>query len=306
MSGDDYEWFITLAELEHVTAAAAQLHVAQPTLTRMLARLERQLGVALFDRHGRRLSLNTYGRIFYERARRAQSELDAARRAIDDLSNPAVSEIRLGFLGSFGVVVVPRLIAGFKASSPRVTFTLEEGSAESIGDLVQSGSVDIGVVSPRPQAPTLAWRSLFRQRLGVAVPGGHRLAHEAAVSLIDLADDAMVAMHPGFGMRRLLDELCAAAQFRPRIVLEAATLTTTAGLVAAGLGVSLLPIDGSEYASGITVLPLADADAYRDVGMIWHSGRPLSRPARDFIASAAAVQRQRPTAEDGVKARRRR
>ena len=289
MADGDYEWFLTLAELQHVTAAAQQLHIAQPTLTRMLARLERRLGVALFDRHGRRVSLSTYGRIFYEHARRAQSELDSARREIEDLSNPAAGEIRLGFLGSFGSIVVPRLIAGFTAVSPRVTFTLEEGAAESISDRVLAGFVDVGVVSPRPQEPTLAWRSLFRQRLGVAVPRDHRLMGVAAVSMTDLADEPFVAMHPGFGMRRLLDELCAAAQFQPRIVLESANLITTAGLVAAGLGISLTPIDGSEHAPGVSVLPLADADAYRDIGMIWDSARPLSRAARDFIASAATA-----------------
>jgi DNA-binding transcriptional LysR family regulator len=255
----------------------------------MLARLERRLGVALFDRHGRRVSLSTYGRIFYEHARRAQSELDSARREIEDLSNPAAGEIRLGFLGSFGSIVVPRLIAGFAAVSPRVTFTLEEGAAESIGDRVLAGVVDVGVVSPRPQEPALAWRSLFRQRLGVAVPRDHRLAGVAVVSMTDLADEHFVAMQPGFGMRRLLDELCAAAQFQPRIALESANLITTAGLVAAGLGVSLTPIDGSEYAPGVSVLRLADADAYRDIGMIWNSGRPLSPVARDFIASAATA-----------------
>lgn len=288
MAGDDYEWFVTLAELQHVTEAAEQLHVAQPTLTRMLARLERRLGVALFDRRGRRLALNTYGRIFYEHARRAQSELDAARRAIEDLTDPAVSEIRLGFLGSFGSTVVPRLIARFRAASPRVTFTLEEGAAESIGDLVQSGAIDVGVVSPRPQESALAWRSLFRQRLGVAVPPGHRLAGAATVRMSDLADEPFVAMRPGFGMRRLLDELCAAAQFQPRIGMQAANLATTGGLVAAGLGVGLMPLDGSEHAPDRRVLPLADADAYRDVGLIWNSARPLSRPARDFVATAAA------------------
>lgn len=288
MAVGDYEWFITLAELQHVTAAAEQLHVAQPTLTRMLARLEQRLGVALFDRHGRRLSLNTYGRIFYEHARRAQLELDSARRAIADLADPAVGEIRLAYLSSFGSTVVPRLIARFKESSPRVTFTLEEGAAESIADRVRSGGVDIGVVSPRPVERTLAWRSLFRQRLGVAVPDGHRFARGAAVSMVDLADEPFVTMHPGFGMRRL-DELCAAAQFRPRVALQAPNLTTAASLVAAGLGISLVPIDGSSYPSGVSVKPLADADAYRDVGMIWDSGRPLPRSARDFIAGAAAV-----------------
>ena len=72
--------------------------------------------------------------------------------------------------------------------------------------------------------------------------------------MTDLTNERFVTMHPGFGMRRLLDELCAAAQFQPRIVLESANLTTAAGLVAAGLGISLVPIGGSEYASGVSAL----------------------------------------------------
>jgi LysR family transcriptional activator of glutamate synthase operon len=289
MRDGDYEWFITLAELQHVTAAAEQLRVAQPTLTRMLARLEQRLGVELFDRRGRRLSLNAYGRIFYQHARRAQLELDSARREIEDLTNPAVSEIRLGFLPSFGAAVVPRLIAEFTKASPRVTFALEADAAASIADAVESGALDIGVVSPRPAEPILAWRSMFRQRLGVAVPREHRLTGVADVSMIDLSSEPFVTMHLGFGMRRLLDELCAAAQFQPRIALECSDLSTSAGLVAAGLGISLMPIDGSEYTPGVVILRLADPDAYRDVGMIWNSGRPLSRAARDFIASAANI-----------------
>lgn len=291
MLDSDYEWFVTLAELQHVTAAAGQLHIAQPTLTRMLARLERRLGVALFDRSGKRLTLNAYGRIFYQHARRAQLELDSARRAIDDLTNPAVSEIRLGFSTSYGSTVIPRLIAEFTKTSPRVTFALAEGPAESIGDLVESELVDIGMVSPQPRKPTLAWRSLFRQRLGIAVPPGHWLVGSPTASMSDLTDEQFVAMHPASGMRRLLDELCAAAQFQPRIILEAANLTTTAGLVAAGLGISLLPIGDSQLAPGVTMLQLADTDAHRDVGMIWNSGRPLSRAARNFIATAMSYFR---------------
>jgi len=286
----EYEWFVTLAELQHVTAAAEQLRVSQPTLTRMLARLEKRLGVALFDRRGKRLSLNGFGRIFYEHARRAQLELDSARRAIEDLANPAAGEIRLGFLSSFGSTVVPRLIAEFTALSPGVTFALHEDAAESISDLAQAGGIDVGVVSPRPRKPTLAWRSLFRQRLGIAVPRDHRLAGAATVSMTDLAGEPWVTLHTGFGMRRLLDELCAAAQFQSRIVLEASNIATAGGLVAAGIGISLMPIDGSDYAPGVIILPLADSDAYRDVGLIWNSTRPLSRPARQFIESAAASQ----------------
>ncbi|MUM19007.1 LysR family transcriptional regulator [Mycobacterium sp. CBMA271] len=288
MTDGDYEWYITLAELQNVTAAAAQLRLAQPTLTRMLARLERRLDVQLFDRHGKRLALNPFGRIFYQHARRAQMELDSARRAIADLANPAEGEIRLGFLHTFGPTLVAGLIASFAETSPHVRFVLEQGAAGSLDDLVANGDLDVAIVSPRPRRPNLSWRNLFRQRLGVAVPIDHRLASAEEVTMFDLADESFVGMHPGFGMRRILEELCAAAQFQPNIVLESSNLTTLAGLVAAGLGITVLPVDGSTYPPELRMLRLVDADAHRDVGIIWSSGQSLSRPVRDFISHAVA------------------
>lgn len=288
MAEGDYEWYITLAELQNVTAAADQLRLAQPTLTRMLARLERRMGVRLFDRHGKRLALNPFGRIFYQHARRAQLELDSARRAIDDLANPAEGEIRLGFLHTFGPTLIAGLIAGFATTSPHVRFVLEQGAAGSLDDLVATGDLDVAIVSPRPRRANLGWRNLFRQRLGVAVPTDHRLAQAQDVSMVDLADEPFVAMHPGFGMRRLLEELCAAAQFQPRIVLESSNLMTVAGLVAAGLGVTVLPVDATTYPPDLRMLRLIDADAHRDVGIVWSSGQPLSRPVRNFISHAVA------------------
>lgn len=288
MADGDYEWYITLAERQNVTAAADQLQIAQPTLTRMLARLERRLGVQLFDRHGKRLALNPFGRIFYQHARRAQMELDSARRAIDDLANPAEGEIRLGFLHTFGPTLVAGMIAGFAATSPHVRFVLEQGAAGSLDDLVANGDLDVAIVSPRPRRPNLGWRNLFRQRVGVAVPVGHRLSGAEEVSMLDLADEPFVGMHPGFGMRQILEELCAAAQFQPRIVLESSNLTTVAGLVAAGLGITVLPVDGSTYPPDLMMLRLVDANAHRDVGIIWSSAQPLSRPVRDFISHAVA------------------
>lgn len=176
MAEGDYEWYITLAELQNVTAAADQLRLAQPTLTRMLARLERRLGVRLFDRHGKRLALNPFGRIFYQHARRAQLELDSARRAIDDLANPAEGEIRLGFLHTFGPTLIAGLIAGFATTSPHVRFVLEQApqavsmiwwppatwtspsSLRALGVRISAGATFSGNVSASRCPPTIALR----------------------------------------------------------------------------------------------------------------------------------------------------
>ncbi|WP_107654900.1 LysR family transcriptional regulator [Nocardia suismassiliense] len=296
MLSEDLEWFITLAELERVGAAAERLHLAQPTLSRMLGRLERRLGVELFDRRGKRIILNEFGRIYYEQARRAQSELDTAAKSIADLNSPANGVVRLSFLHSFGGWLVPQLVGEFRRGSARITFALRQGPAEMVATDVFDGTSDLGIVSPRPSVAGIGWRGLLRQRLALAVPADHRLAGRRQVRLAEVADEDFIAMHSGYGMRRIVDELCAAADLRPRIAFEASDLVTVAGLVAAGLGVGVLPEEDLGPASsarvaaakvdgrlaGPVLIPLADAGATREVGVVWSAATSAPGAARRF------------------------
>ncbi|MBF6126967.1 LysR family transcriptional regulator [Nocardia brasiliensis] len=296
MLGEDLEWFITLAELERVGAAAERLHLTQPTLSRMLGRLERRLGVELFDRRGKRIVLNEFGRIYYEQARRAQSELDTAAKSIADLNSPANGVVRLSFLHSFGGWLVPQLVGEFRRGSARITFALRQGPAEMVNDDVLSGTSDLGIVSPRPTMSGIGWRGLLRQRLALAVPADHRLVGRRQVRLDEVSDEDFITMHPGFGMRRIVDQLSAAADLRPRISFEASDLVTVAGLVAAGLGVGVLPEEDPGPATsprvagakaearlaGPVLIPLADAGATREVGLVWSAATPASGAARRF------------------------
>ncbi|MFJ9369443.1 LysR family transcriptional regulator [Nocardia sp. NPDC101769] len=301
MLGADLEWFTTLAETENVSAAADRLHLAQPTLSRMLARLEKRLGTPLFDRHGKRIRLNDYGRLYYEHARRARAELHAGEQAVADRINPAKGVVRLSFLHSFGSRLAPQLIGEFRRGSGRVAFTLYQGAAEVITRQVLDGEADLALVSPRPGEPGIGWHTLLNQPLVLAVPADHRLAAPSAKSgqrpirLTELADAEFITMHPGFGMRRIFDELCAAAGIRPRIVFESSDLVTVSGLVAAGLGVALVPAE-EPMPPGLAVVPLADAGASRDVGLIWSATAAPSeavRRFRDFAADWAARRHPR-------------
>ncbi|KIA61503.1 LysR family transcriptional regulator [Nocardia vulneris] len=296
MLGEDLEWFITLAELERVGAAAERLHLTQPTLSRMLGRLERRLGVELFDRRGKRIVLNEFGRIYYEQARRAQAELDTAAKSIADLNSPANGVVRLSFLHSFGGWLVPQLVGEFRRGSARITFALRQGAAEMVNDDVLSGTSDLGIVSPRPTMSGIGWRGLLRQRLALAVPADHRLVGRRQVRLDEVSDEDFITMHPGYGMRRIVDQLSAAADLRPRISFEASDLVTVAGLVAAGLGVGVLPEEDPGPANaprvagakaearlaGPVLIPLADAGATREVGLVWSAATPASGAARRF------------------------
>ncbi|MFJ7723917.1 LysR family transcriptional regulator, partial [Rhodococcus erythropolis] len=134
MLTEDLEWFVVLAETQQVTATADLTHLSQPTLSRKLARLERQIGVTLFDRQGRRLELNRYGEILYRHARIALRALDAAQTEIQSLASPESGTVRLDFLHSFGTWLVPHMLRGYRVEHPGVRFELHQDSAQFLVD----------------------------------------------------------------------------------------------------------------------------------------------------------------------------
>lgn len=289
---EQIRWFVVLAEEQNVSAAADRLEMSQPTLSRRLARLEKRLGTPLFDRHGRRLRLNAAGRLFADHVGRADAELAAGEQEVRDLVGGGPRRVRLGFLHSFGTWLVPELIERAHERDPSVRFELVQGSSESITGQVLSGAVELGIVSPKPATPQVAWQRLLRQEVVLAVPAHHRLAGQRDVRPEDLADEPFVTMQEGFGMRAILDELATAWGITPHITAECQELSTVAGLVAARIGVALLPReDRLPHPTGVVTMPLTGADTGRDIGLIWARGHTLDAAAATVrsLARHAAV-----------------
>lgn len=285
---DELGWFVVLAETEHVTDAAAELNISQPTLSRALARLEAQLGTPLFDRVNRRLHLNAYGQILVEHARRSIAEIRSATERIAALRDPDTGTVRLMFLHSQASWFIPDLLRRFRAEAPRVQFDLVQGAAHEIVDALANGQVDLAITSPRPDG--YRWRGLYVERLCLAVPRGHRFAGRARIRLVDAGGEPFVALAPGFGLRQLTDELCAEAGIEPQVVFEAMEIPAMEGLVAAGFGVAVVPVPRAQRAEpGAVYVPLSAASAKRQIGLAWAAGRTLSPAAERF---AEFVMRQ--------------
>lgn len=281
-------WFVVLAEEQNMTAAAERLRIPQPTLSRRLARLERQLGAPLFERTGKRLHLNPAGTVYAEHLRRAHAELIAAEEAVHTLVEDGPQIVRLGFLHSFGTWLVPQLIHRTRETIPGVRFELVQDGADEIIGHVVAGDVDLGIVSPRPRMAPVSWRRLFRQEVQLVVPSTDPLARRRSVPFADLQDAEFIAMAPGFGMRTLLDEAATATGFEPRITVECQELDTVTGLVSAGIGIGLFPKDPDRpLPQGVTPLRVTGVDAAREVGLIWARGAALSEPVRRVRALAA-------------------
>ena len=279
---EELHWFVVLAETEHVTEAAAELGVSQPALSRALARFEHQAGAQLFDRVNRRLRLNAYGQIMLEHARRSIAEMRSATERIAALRDPDSGRVRLAFLHSLASWYVPEQLRRFRQSVPGIRFDLFQGPAHEITDRVLAGRADIGITSPRPEAPGFVWHRLYVERLCLAVPRGHRLATRSRIRLSAAAGEPFVALEKPFGLRQLTNQLWAEDDITPDIVFEATEIPTMEGLVAAGFGVAVVPVPREGGDPKVVHVPLSNVGAKREVGLVWEHDRVLPPPALRF------------------------
>lgn len=272
-------YFQAVARREHLSQAAAELRVAQPSLSRAIARLEADLGVPLFDRVGRGLRLNRFGAGFLRRVDRALRELDDARRELDDatgLNHGSVAVAAETLLTLTGV------ITEFRAAHPGVDIRLYQSDAATMARQLRTGEVDLCVASQPLPGPDLRTRELLREDVLLGVPQGHRLAGRERVRLDDIAGEPFVTTRPGYWPRELTDRLFAAAGRQPEYVCESDEPGATGYLISAGLGVGLVPEYSLRAAGQVpgSWLRLDVPDCHRVLTLVWRADTYLSAAAR--------------------------
>ncbi|WP_128380779.1 LysR family transcriptional regulator [Streptomyces cavernae] len=273
--------FAGVARTEHVTRAAQEMQVPQSTLSRALVRLEQDLGVELFARRGRAVALTPAGHTFLASVERALGEVERAAEAVRADADPTSGKVAFGFLHTMGSETVPELIRAFRVDHPRVRFSLVQNYGEAMIERLRAGELDLCLTSPVPDAPDLVARRLDEQKLRLVVPADHRLASRRRVRLAEAAEEMFVTLEPGYGMRRITDNLCEEAGFRPRIAFEGEEAETLRGLVAAGLGVALLPPPAVPR-PGVVELTVTAPRAVREIGVAWLQGHPDTVPVAAF------------------------
>lgn len=263
-----------------VTDTAAAARLTQPALSRALRRVEREVGVELFQRAGRTLRLTPAGHAFASHVDAVLDRYDQGVRDVRELVDPDAGTVPLAFLHTLGTWLVPSVISGFRERHPRVGFELRQhGEAGLIRELLD-GTADLVITSGDPDNPLIEWRRLLVEPLHLAVPPNHPLAAHDTVRLADAADETFILLGPGYGLRDTTEALCAAAGFTPRVGFEGEEVETLRGLVTAGLGVALLP--PPRTASPAPHLPVTDVPSTRDIGVAWPATRQLPALAARF------------------------
>lgn len=284
MDTDALRWFQQIADGTTVTEVSDLEPVTQPGISRALARLQAQVGTPLLRRSGRTLHMTHAGSVFKRYVDAALHQLDDGIAAINQLMQPGTGTVALAFQQSLGTWLVPGLVRSFRAAHPDVTFQLTQVRDELHSAALDGGHADLEIGTRRPRNPAVRTRAIFMEPLRLALPRDHQFAGRPGIRLADLADQPFVSLRAESALRRLGDDLCERAGFRPAVVFEGEDLSTVRGFVAAGLGVAIVPAPraGSPEAAAGPVL-------YREI--------PDTRAAREICLSWPAERRLLPSAE---------
>ncbi|MGA8803726.1 MAG: LysR family transcriptional regulator [Solirubrobacterales bacterium] len=225
--------------------AANALNYTQSAVSQAIATLETEAGVPLIERDRRGVRPTTAGERLAEHAGRILTQLDAAEAELGAIAGVAGGELRLASFPTAGATLMPLAIAAFRSAHPEVTLSLVEGEPEELIPRLRDGEFDLGLIfefeGTGELGPGLRSARLFEDPMKLALPKGHRLARKEQVALADLSDDAWVQTSEASACARHVVRVCRAAGFEPRVSFESDDYLTVQGLVAAGVGVALIP-----------------------------------------------------------------
>ncbi len=272
------QYFIEVAKKEHMTEAAHNLHIAQSAISRQIVNLEAELGVDLFIREGRNVRLTPIGKVFLEHVQVAMQGIEKAKKEIEEFLDPERGTIRIGFPSSLAAYTLPMIISEFRERYPEIKFELRQGAYRHLIDSVIKGEIDIALLGPVPKEEKLIkGKILFVEEIVALLPTSHPFANNSSLPLDQLRNDSFVLYPKGFILHEIVVNACKQLGFQPRVSFEGDDMDTIKGLVAAGLGVTLLPeITLYDNIPRTTVkIPLSEPKVTRTVGVIIPTDREL-------------------------------
>jgi DNA-binding transcriptional LysR family regulator len=267
-------YFVAVAEELNFRRAAERLRVSQPPLSLQIKDLERELGAELFDRSQQKVALTQPGRIFLAHAKQALQQIELAKMDVRRAVGGEAGELKIGFTHSSAFVAyLPETVRTFRARYPHVTLTLREMRSSEQVEAIVERKLDFGLMrKPKRRLPaTVAMEKLCEDALILALPESDPLAHGETVLMSDLADHQFICVphDDGTGLYDAVIELCGSAGFRPKIEQTVRGVQTLIGLVAAGLGVSVVPSSlASISRAGVAYRTIADAAARSDLYIV--------------------------------------
>lgn len=278
-------YVVAVARTGNFSRAAEHCHVAQPSLSQQIQKLEEELGERLFDRMNREVRLTSHGEAFLRRAVRILEEVDAAKREATDAQELLRGVVTIGVLPTIAPYLLPDVMAEFTEKFPGVEIVVHEDTTARLLKLAHAYEIDFALASLPIQDERLEMRELFTEELLLALPPGHPLTRQRTVAVADLEQERLIVMKEGHCLGDQVLRFCDRRELRPHISFRSAQLETIQALVRAGLGLSLIPAmaaqsersDRPEYRS------LQAPRPERKIAVLWPAQRPPGRAANEFL-----------------------
>jgi LysR family hydrogen peroxide-inducible transcriptional activator len=290
MEMQQLRYVVAVARTGNFSRAAEQCHVAQPSLSQQIQKLEDELGERLFDRLKRAVKLTTHGEVFLRRAVRILEEVDAAKREATDAQDLLRGTLTIGVLPTIAPYLLPATLAAFAKKFRGVEIVVHEDTTARLLKLAHAYEIDFALVSQPILDERLEVKELFAEELLLALPPGHALARKRSVAIRDLAGESLIVMKEGHCLGDQVLGFCDRRDVKPKISFRSAQLETVQALVASGLGISLIPAMAAQNARGN--LPkyrsLQSPKPQRKIVAVWPKQRPPGRAAKEFLKIVAA------------------
>lgn len=279
-------YFLAVAERLNFSRAAEALHIAQPAISQQIRGLEEELGVRLFDRIGKRVTLTQAGQALLPHARRILAAVEAAQNEVRELTTLAHGTVSLGAPTTVSTHLLPDQLTRFKREYAGLEVTLREAGTESLVRLVVEGKLDLAIVVTDILPPELGVADYLDEDYVLAVSANHALAKRRSVRLADLAGESFILFPEGYKLREVTLSACRRAGFEPKVALDGGAMQSALEFVAAGLGVAITPELAWGGTKHIRKLRITDQDLRRSLGIVWHKDHylsPAARALREFL-----------------------
>ncbi len=282
-------YFEVVAREEHFTRAADKLHITQSALSKSIDNLENEIGVPLFESHGRNIRLTKYGQIFYEHVSSATAEVEQGIAQLHDMAGVRGGEVTFASIFSMGAFQIPRLIKGFQAQHPDIKLRLYQKSTSDILRDVLEGTADLGFVGEFPRQGEYAGidaEPISVEEILLAVPLDHPLASRTTpVAFQELLDESFIGWTGNTGIIhsiRMTLERAGLGDVKLRETYQGAEENCVASLVREGLGIALIADNPLTHREGLAFLHIKDPHFFRTLYLVWKKGKYLSPATKAF------------------------
>jgi LysR family hydrogen peroxide-inducible transcriptional activator len=294
MEMQQLRYVVAVAREGNFSRAAEKCHVAQPSLSQQIQKLEEELGERLFDRLKRQARLTPHGELFLRRAVRILDEAEAARRDAAEGRDLLRGSVSIGALPTIAPYVLPGIMAAFTKKFPGVEMIVQEDTTARLLELLLAYEIDFAFTSNPIDDDRLETKLLFAEELLLALPPGHPLARKRILNIADLEGERLIVMKPGHCLGDQTLGFCDRRDVKSTISFRSAQLETIQALVASGLGLSLIPKMAvrPEKQGAPVYRSLPAPKPQRQILAVWPRQRPPARAASELLKIAAARARR--------------